>query len=93
MPLANIRFLLQILKTVAVGGTHYFVLIHVGCAVSRFAIGCIHVVAPVYISECAPKDIRGRITGPSQITVVLAVTIFYFIMFASSRYNQISYPS
>ncbi|KAF5386861.1 hypothetical protein D9615_002125 [Tricholomella constricta] len=36
-------------------------------------------ILPAYVSECAPKEVRGRITGCFQIMVAIGVMISYFI--------------
>ena len=38
---------------------------------SGIGIGAISAVAPTYVSECAAKEVRGRITGIFQIMVNL----------------------
>ena len=43
--------------------------IYVGRVISGVGIGAISAVAPAYVSECSPKDVRGRITGCFQIMV------------------------
>ena len=52
---------------------------YVGRAVAGFGIGGISAVAPTFVSECAPKDVRGRITGLFQIMIALGVMLSYWI--------------
>ena len=59
---------LQILTTVA-SGSNGLAEIYAGRVISGVGIGGISAVAPAYISECAPKNERGRITGLFQIMV------------------------
>jgi MFS family permease len=54
-------------------------LIYAGRVVSGFGIGAISAVAPAYVSECCPKEVRGRITGCFQIMVAIGVMLSYFI--------------
>lgn len=68
----------QILTTVA-GGSRGIGYIYAGRVVSGVGIGGISAVAPAYVSECSPKDVRGRITGLFQIMVAIGVMISYFI--------------
>lgn len=68
----------QILTTVA-GGSRGLGYIYGGRVVSGFGIGGISAVAPAYVSECCPKNVRGRITGMFQIMVALGVMISYFV--------------
>ncbi|KAN0078033.1 General substrate transporter [Tylopilus felleus] len=67
-----------ILTTVA-GGSRGIGYIYAGRVVSGVGIGGISAVAPAYVSECSPKDVRGRITGLFQIMVAIGVMISYFI--------------
>ncbi|KAF8701742.1 hypothetical protein AX14_000297 [Amanita brunnescens Koide BX004] len=53
--------------------------IYAGRVVSGIGIGAISAVAPTYVSECAPKEVRGRITGIFQIMVAIGVMISYFV--------------
>ena len=60
--------LFQILTTIAnnPGGLAE---IYAGRVISGVGIGAISAVAPAYVSECSPKEVRGRITGIFQIMV------------------------
>ncbi|EGN97657.1 hypothetical protein SERLA73DRAFT_110983 [Serpula lacrymans var. lacrymans S7.3] len=69
-----------ILTTVA-GGSRGLGYIYGGRVVSGLGIGGISAVAPAYVSECSPKNVRGRITGMFQIMVAIGVMISYFINF------------
>ena len=42
-------------------------------------IGAISAVAPAFVSECSPKEVRGRITGMFQIMVAVGVMLSYWI--------------
>ena len=44
-------------------------MIYAGRVISGVGIGAISAVAPAYVSECSPKEVRGRITGLFQIMV------------------------
>lgn len=57
-----------------------------GRAISGFGIGGISAVAPTFVSECAPKEVRGRITGLFQVMVAIGVMLSYWI-------NCESFPS
>ncbi|KAG6884738.1 hypothetical protein C0993_008649 [Termitomyces sp. T159_Od127] len=70
----------QILTTVA-QGSKGLAEIYSGRVISGIGIGAISAVSPAFVSECAPKDVRGRITGCFQIMVALGVMISYFINF------------
>ncbi|KAF9457606.1 general substrate transporter [Collybia nuda] len=70
-----------ILTTVANGGPKGLSEIYAGRVISGVGIGAISAVAPAYVSECSPKEVRGRITGLFQIMVAIGVMISYFINF------------
>ncbi|KAF6751923.1 sugar transporter [Ephemerocybe angulata] len=70
------------LTTVASGPPHGLALIYAGRVLSGYGIGAISSVAPAYVSECAPKEVRGRITGLFQIMVAVGVMLSYFVNFA-----------
>src|SRR6266850_1296551 len=70
----------QVLQTIANGeGNRGLGYIYGGRVIAGFGIGAISAVAPAYVSECSPKQVRGRITGMFQIMVAIGVMISYFI--------------
>ncbi|KAJ6476545.1 general substrate transporter [Mycena vitilis] len=73
-----------ILTTVASSPSNGLALIYAGRVVSGIGIGAISAVAPAFVSECSPKEVRGRITGLFQITVAIGVMISYFINYGIS---------
>jgi len=50
-----------------------------GRVVAGVGIGGISAVAPTFVSECAPKEVRGRVTGLFQIMVAIGVMLSYWI--------------
>lgn len=66
----------QVLQTIA-GGSRGVGYIYGGRVVAGFGIGAISAVAPAYVSECSPKEVRGRITGCFQIMVSLHTIILF----------------
>ncbi|TFK19869.1 sugar transporter [Coprinopsis marcescibilis] len=71
-----------ILTTIAAGPPHGLSLIYAGRVLAGYGIGAISAVSPAYVSECSPKDVRGRITGLFQIMVAIGVMISYFVNYA-----------
>ncbi|KAK2467591.1 hypothetical protein APHAL10511_000446 [Amanita phalloides] len=67
-----------ILTTIAVGPRGLGE-IYAGRVISGVGIGAMSAVAPAYVSECAPKEVRGRITGLFQVMVAIGVMISYFV--------------
>jgi sugar porter (SP) family MFS transporter len=71
-----------VLQTIAGGeGNRGLGYIYAGRVISGFGIGAISAVAPAYVSECSPKQVRGRVTGIFQIMVAIGVMISYFVNF------------
>ena len=58
----------QILTTAA-SGPGGLAMIYAGRVISGVGVGAISAVAPAYVSECSPKEVRGRITGLFQFMV------------------------
>ncbi|KAG6816540.1 hypothetical protein H0H87_005318 [Tephrocybe sp. NHM501043] len=67
--------------TIVAEGSNGLAEIYAGRVISGVGIGAITAVAPAFVSECAPKEVRGRITGCFQIMVAIGVMISYFINF------------
>ncbi|KZT29991.1 general substrate transporter [Neolentinus lepideus HHB14362 ss-1] len=67
-----------ILQTIS-GGSRGLGYIYGGRVIAGFGIGAISAIAPAYVSECSPKEVRGRITGLFQIMVAIGVMLSYFI--------------
>lgn len=67
-----------ILTTVA-SGPNNLIMIYLGRVISGLGIGAVSAVAPAYVAECSPKDVRGRITGLFQVMVAAGVMVSYFI--------------
>ncbi|KAK7434765.1 hypothetical protein VKT23_020043 [Stygiomarasmius scandens] len=70
-----------VLTTVAEKPSNGLDLIYGGRVLSGVGIGAISAVAPAFVSECSPKEVRGRITGLFQIMVATGVMISYFLNF------------
>ncbi|KAG1824770.1 general substrate transporter [Suillus subaureus] len=75
----TIIFIIGAILTTVAGGSRGIAYIYGGRVVSGVGIGGISAVAPAYVSECSPKNVRGRITGCFQIMVAIGVMISYFI--------------
>ncbi|KAH7886711.1 general substrate transporter [Phlebopus sp. FC_14] len=75
----NVVFSVGAILTTVAGGSRGIGYIYGGRVVSGLGIGGISAVAPTYVSECSPKDVRGRITGLFQIMVAIGVMLSYFI--------------
>jgi len=72
-------FIVGAVLTIVAEGKDGLPKIYSGRAISGIGIGGISTVAPAYVSECAPKEVRGRITGLIQIMTALGVMTSYFV--------------
>ena len=60
--------------------------------IAGVGVGAISAVAPAFVSECSPKEVRGRITGLFQIMVAIGVMLSYYVncqhvpLFLQARY-------
>ncbi|KAK0500131.1 general substrate transporter [Armillaria luteobubalina] len=68
-----------ILTTAAESPSNGLALIYSGRAISGVGIDGISAVALAYVSECSPKEVRGRITGLFQIMLATGGVLSYFI--------------
>lgn len=50
-----------------------------GRVIAGFGIGGISAVTPTFVSECAPKEVGGRIIGLFQIVVAIGAMLSYWI--------------
>ncbi|KAF8880291.1 general substrate transporter [Infundibulicybe gibba] len=77
----SVVFLVGAILTTVAGGENGLAEIYAGRVISGIGIGAISAVAPAYVSECCPSNVRGRITGCFQIMVAFGVMISYFVNF------------
>ncbi|KAF4593429.1 hypothetical protein EYR38_009143 [Pleurotus pulmonarius] len=80
----SIIFVVGAILTTVASGPNGLAEIYAGRVISGLGIGGISAVAPAYVSECSPKEVRGRITGLFQIMVAVGVMLSYFINFGIS---------
>ncbi|KII95710.1 hypothetical protein PLICRDRAFT_693866 [Plicaturopsis crispa FD-325 SS-3] len=82
--LAGTIFLIgSILTTVSPGLVS---LIYVGRAFTGLGVGVVSLIVPVYISECAPPALRGRLVGIFECMLQLAQIIGFWINFGVSKH-------
>ncbi|KAJ7148559.1 general substrate transporter [Mycena crocata] len=68
-----------ILTTVAGAGHKGLAEIYAGRVITGLGIGGISAVSPAFVSECSPKEVRGRITGLFQVFVAIGVMMSYWV--------------
>lgn len=78
--LAGTIFLIgSILTTVSPGLVS---LIYVGRAFTGLGVGVVSLIVPVYISECAPPALRGRLVGIFECMLQLAQIIGFWVIYS-----------
>ncbi|GAK62621.1 MFS quinate transporter QutD [Moesziomyces antarcticus] len=53
--------------------------LYVGRVIGGFGVGLASSTVPMYLSECAPRAIRGRLAGMYQLLIVTGICIAYFV--------------
>lgn len=61
-------------------------MLYAGRLLAGIAIGISSTINPLYVSENAPRGIRGLLTGFYQLTLVSGLTLAFWINFGSNRH-------
>ena len=72
------------------GAHHNIGVIYGGRVIAGFGIGGMTAVTPVYVSENAPANVRGRISGLFQEFIVVGVMISYWLDYGVSLHIKAS---
>ncbi|OJJ58371.1 hypothetical protein ASPSYDRAFT_90543 [Aspergillus sydowii CBS 593.65] len=80
--LASVLVFIGVALQAAASG--YIALIYVGRFVAGVAIGIASTVNPLYVSENAPRGIRGLLTGFYQLSIVMGLTLAFWINYGCS---------
>ncbi|EST09693.1 General substrate transporter [Kalmanozyma brasiliensis GHG001] len=62
--------------------------LYVGRVIGGIGVGLASSVVPMYLSECAPRSIRGRLAGMYQLLIVTGICLAYFVNYGMVQ----SYP-
>ncbi|KAF2625771.1 general substrate transporter [Macroventuria anomochaeta] len=92
--IADIIFIIgSMVQTLCALGTTSLAQLYVGRVIGGFGVGLISAVVPTYISENAPKEIRGRCVGCMQLANVTGICLSFFVNYGinldiTSRFNS-----
>lgn len=92
--IADIIFIIgSLIQTLCALGTKDLTQLYIGRVIGGFGVGLISAVVPTYISENAPKEIRGRCVGCMQLFNVTGICLSFFVNYGinldiTSRYNS-----
>ncbi|KAJ7486450.1 general substrate transporter [Mycena latifolia] len=75
----SVIFLVGAILTTVAGGHGGLAEIYSGRVITGIGIGGISAVSPAFVSECSPKEVRGRITGLFQVFVAFGVMMSYWV--------------
>ena len=67
--------------------------IYAGRAIAGFGVGMASVINPIYVTENAPRAIRGLLTGMYQLFIVTGGMIAFWINYAVSIHEGAASPS
>lgn len=60
----------------------------IGRLVSGLAVGCVAVISPLFISEVAPKQIRGTLVCCYQLCITLGIFLGYCTTYGTKTYSD-----
>ncbi|KAJ4389358.1 hypothetical protein N0V93_006825 [Gnomoniopsis smithogilvyi] len=63
------------------GSRGSLIFMYIGRLVAGFGVGAASMLTPLYVSECAPRAIRGGLTGFYQLFIVTGTMISFWINF------------
>jgi sugar porter (SP) family MFS transporter len=82
MMLAAVLFIVSALAAGAADTSAVFIIARI---IGGFGVGAASVTSPVYISEVAPANIRGRLTSIQQVMIISGLTGAFVANFALAR--------
>ncbi|EJU00595.1 sugar transporter [Dacryopinax primogenitus] len=88
--LAVASFIFVLGASIQLAATTDIAWLYVGRAVAGIGVGAMSMLAPTYVAESAPANVRGRITGLFQVVVVTGVAIAYWITYGVNQHVPVS---
>lgn len=74
-PTIAVACVVFIIGAVLMSASHTFSLLLLGRIITGIGVGCAMVIAPVYITELAPPDIRGMLVSLTDICINLGIVL------------------
>jgi len=69
-----------------------FTILIVARLLGGIGVGMASVLAPLYISEFSPPNLRGRLVALYQLSIVIGILLAYFSNWSLSNYSQMNTP-
>jgi sugar porter (SP) family MFS transporter len=65
-----------------------FIILVIARMIGGFAVGASLIVAPMYIAEIAPSEMRGKLVSLNQLNIVLGISAAFFTNYLILKYSQ-----
>lgn len=65
-----------------------FIVFVIARMIGGFGVGASLIIAPMYIAEIAPSEIRGRLVSLNQLNIVLGISAAFFTNYLIIHYSQ-----
>ncbi len=80
-PVLRVAAVLFTLSAIASAVAPDYLTLIIARMVGGFGVGAALIIAPMYIAEIAPADIRGRMVSFNQLNIVIGISVAYFSNF------------
>jgi sugar porter (SP) family MFS transporter len=77
-PVLTIAAILFAISAVASAVAPNFITLVLARMLGGFGVGAALIIAPMYIAEIAPADLRGRMVSFNQLNIVIGISVAYF---------------
>ena len=68
-----------------------FLLLVIARMIGGFGVGASLILAPMYIAEISPKELRGRLVSFNQLNIVIGISLAFFTNYAILQYAKTDY--
>lgn len=65
-----------------------FLFLVIARMIGGFGVGASLILAPMYIAEIAPKELRGRLVSFNQLNIVIGISLAFFTNYAILQYAE-----
>ncbi len=69
-----------------------FVTLVIARMIGGVGVGASLIIAPMYIAEISPAEIRGRMVSFNQLNIVIGISVAFFTNFLILRFSQLGKP-
>ena len=87
-PVLRIAAVLFAISAVASAVAPTFLFLVIARMIGGFGVGAALIIAPMYIAEIAPPDIRGRMVSFNQLNIVVGISAAFFSNFLILKLGQ-----